>query len=346
MKILHLVIFWFLIGLLSCTKPSLFSEKASSNFFLKNDCATMPILVEGNTMSKVFCIVLHGGPGDSGIQSFNSSNAFLKVENPFAMVYFDQRAAGISQGNCNGDDLRIADFVKDIDKLILLLESIYGSDIKIFILGHSWGGTLGLEYVINGEQRAKVKGYILCNGSHNIPMLSNEEKKVIAYYSEQQIGYGNNVAEWQAIQDKVKDLDPTLFDDRLTILMESYRTKALFEDVDSILIPDIKADGITSLLANSLLTSQNVLVNNNRTFYEELMAYDNSPFLEQVETPVGLFWGKFDLVHPSIMAETIHDLLVNSESELFYFKQSFHAPMIIENELFQTMMIEFIDKYL
>lgn len=79
----------FLILLFSsCTKEDVFSDNASKHFFLKNNNAIMPVEVKGNTNSKVFMIILHGGPGDSGIQGFGDNGVFKKLEEQYAIVYF------------------------------------------------------------------------------------------------------------------------------------------------------------------------------------------------------------------------------------------------------------------
>lgn len=125
--------------LASCEKEELFSNNTEKHFFLKNKEAIMPVQVKGNTNSKVLIITLHGGPGDSGIRDFGDNGMFKSLEADYAMVYFDQRCAGLSQGNCDSKKLQVSDYVNDIDKLILVLEDMYGAHISIFILGHSWG---------------------------------------------------------------------------------------------------------------------------------------------------------------------------------------------------------------
>ena len=61
----------------SCSKEDLFSEQSRADLWLFHEGAKLPIVVEGNTQSQVFVILLHGGPGGTA-QSFNAeSKAFL-----------------------------------------------------------------------------------------------------------------------------------------------------------------------------------------------------------------------------------------------------------------------------
>ena len=68
-------------------------------FYLENQGAKMPILVEGNINSGVILLWVHGGPGGTAIGFQNDENISTRLEPQYAMAYMDQRAAGVSQGN-------------------------------------------------------------------------------------------------------------------------------------------------------------------------------------------------------------------------------------------------------
>lgn len=343
MKNLQFIIL-LILTLMSCSKDDVtLTSHSDDSFFLNNNKAVMPVLVKGNTASKLFCITLHGGPGDSGIQSFSATNSFDKLEEDIAMVYFDQRCAGLAQGNCRATEMEISDFVDDIDKLIQVLQFRYGNDLSFFLLGHSWGATLALDYLINGNHKNLIKGCIQSNGSHSIPMVSKEEKKILLQFADEQIALGNSISKWESIRDTVIDADVDLFEDRIVIVEQCYKTIQPLIDAGVILQPSFKLDNFLYHLSNTFMTSNSIRINNNRPFYEKLLAYDISDQLNQIETPMGLFWGRYDLVHPPIMAETIFNLLGSTDKELFFFEQSHHAPMAHENILYQQKVSDFIN---
>ena len=124
----------------------------------------LPVWVKGNTASKTIIVYLHGGPGGGG--SFGSSE-FLNSEfveavtEKYAMVFFDQRGSGSSQGHYDKSLMTEAQFVEDLDKLVILLQNKYGSDINVFLYGVSWGGYLGTAYLVTGENQNKIKGWII-----------------------------------------------------------------------------------------------------------------------------------------------------------------------------------------
>ena len=328
--------------LASCAKEELYSDGAEHHFFLNNDKAIMPVQIKGNTNSKVFIITLHGGPGDSGIRDFGDNGIFRDLESDYAVVYWDQRCAGLSQGNCDPRKLQVGDFVDDIDKLILVLEDVYGNDLSLLLLGHSWGATLGLDYLINGANKNKIRGYVHSNGSHNIPMLFEEQKEIMMFYANQQIALGNHVNDWQAILDEISNADPSLKKDRIKILTKTYETEELFISLDSVSRPTLRVSlgsylsGIFPALVNS---------NANDDFTLELFEYDISGRLSEITNPLALYWGKFDMVHPPKMAMDIYANVGSAEKELIFFSRSFHSPMANENELFQLRVKEFVEKH-
>lgn len=334
-----------LIAINGCSKEDeLFGTDVEHHFFLENNGATMPIMVKGNTTSKILIITLHGGPGDSGINDFGHTGLFEILEQDYGLVYFDQRCAGTAQGSCNTAEVNVADFVDDIDKLILLLEHRYNADASLFILGHSWGASLALDYLINGQQRHKIKGAIQSNGSHNIIKLSHEQKSSILHYADQQINLGNESADWNEIRSVVVNADPTIEEDRLRILEQSYKTEELFLAVDSINDSFTPATDLGQYLGSLAMISTNALANDNGLL-RDLMSYNISDQLGSISTPIALYWGHFDMVHPPTMAHEIHTLLGSSDKELFFFNRSFHSPMGTENSLYQNKVRGFVETW-
>src|SRR5664279_5408846 len=103
MKSRILTILLILMASFSCQKESItLTASADDIFYLENAAAAMRIEVRGNTDSKAFVLIVHGGPGATGF--FYDKNYYkAHLENRLAMVFWDQRNAGASQGNNNGN---------------------------------------------------------------------------------------------------------------------------------------------------------------------------------------------------------------------------------------------------
>lgn len=332
------------LSLQSCKKDNLLEISAEHHFFLENGGAILPVLVQGNTTSNTYIIMLHGGPGDSGINDFGKTGIFSELESDYAMVYYDQRCAGTSQGNCDPQELKVSDFVEDLDKLILTLEHRYGVDSKFFLMGHSWGATLALDYLVHGSQRSKIRACIQSNGSHNIPMLSVQQKESLIHYATQQIALGNETANWQELLNEVQDADPTLEEDRINILQWTYKSEEMLLAVDSVAPAAAISIGLGDVFGNYFSTLTNAAATDNH-FLLDLFSYDISSELNQIETPTALYWGKFDLVHPVAMVEDIYSLIGTTDKEICYFNRSFHTPMSTEQLLYQQKVKTFVDEW-
>ena len=108
-----------LAGILSCQKEKITIGTSVQDFFyVENDGAKMPVVVEGNTASKIMVLFVHGGPGGTGIGFNNDENSTLYLKKNYAVAYWDQRGAGTSQGN---GKLTFDPYVDDMGKVIAVL---------------------------------------------------------------------------------------------------------------------------------------------------------------------------------------------------------------------------------
>ena len=67
MKKLIFILFISLLGLFACQKDVILTEQMDESFYVRTNHADIPAYVYGNGASKVFVILLHGGPGGSGL---------------------------------------------------------------------------------------------------------------------------------------------------------------------------------------------------------------------------------------------------------------------------------------
>jgi pimeloyl-ACP methyl ester carboxylesterase len=87
---------------------------------------------------------LHGGPGGAERPLFHHFNGGL--EDHFVVAYWDQRGAGRSfDPEADPSQLTIARHLADLDAVVDHLRRGFGRE-RIALVGHSWGGALGLLY--------------------------------------------------------------------------------------------------------------------------------------------------------------------------------------------------------
>lgn len=341
-KIRCSLILFILLGSSSCS-DNLLSTDVKDHFFLKNDGAVMPVFVNGNTSSKVFVIYLHGGPGATALEAYqNNTSPFFQLQQKYAVVYWDQRCSGAAQGQCN--NLTMSSYVDDLDKLITLLQYRYAPDLKIFLIGHSWGGSLGIRYLTTADNQSKVSGWIEVGGGHNVPKIVMLEREMVNEVGNRQIALGNQVVAWQDKMVKANALNLSDVDD----LYEMNRIAVQCEQLMT------KADSVNKKIGNSFfkdyffspLDPGASPVNSQQTFKamkNELAVLDLSENTALITIPTLLIWGKYDFRVPPAFAKEAFDQYGASKKELFLFDRSAHFVQWNQPALFYETVTAFIE---
>lgn len=111
-------------------------------------------------------LFMHGGPGYNSV-SFELSTAQLLAEKGFYVIVYDQRGGGRSK-EINDSKYTLDEAFNDINNVM----KKHGVQ-KTSIMGHSWGGTLGLHYAMKYPN--KVEKFIMVDS----PLSYQESFKVI-----------------------------------------------------------------------------------------------------------------------------------------------------------------------
>ncbi len=306
-----IILFLFLLG---CSKEPLFSDNSRHDFWLLHEGADLPIIVEGNTNSKIFLILLHGGPGGTA-QEFNAtSKPFTDpLEEDYAMVYYDQRNAGLARGEWVVEKLTIAQHVEDLDKVIEFLKHQFGEDITLFLAGHSWGGYLGTAYVLDPERQNKVKAWININGNIHRNLRNFHTIETILTISEEQIAKNKNVEAWTELK-----LATQAESDRGIVTYNKQSEDAVFNlgNRAIMLINQDKEVSFNTSEIRPALVRDNydpflTLTNDRKgTLIEQMYAFDENleAALSAVEIPVLSIYGKYDFTTPALQG----DFLINN----------------------------------
>jgi len=209
-------------------------------FWIERANAKMPVWVRGNISSSIFLIYIHGGPGGSGIAqslfevspgdgNFNQASSLHALESDYAVVYWDQRNAGMSQGTADPNDSRIEDFGEDLALVVRTLRARYPVR-HLFLLGASWGHSVALSYMtlIDGwkDNQSKINGYIIYQGNNEADAPFQASKPKIVEVALKHISEGRDVAYWQSAlefyRQKSRLTDPAEF-----LAHDEYATRAM-----------------------------------------------------------------------------------------------------------------------
>ena len=340
-----LIILFFLL-LFSCHKEKIsVGKNVSDTFYLENMGASMRVTVQGNTLSHVFLILVHGGPGQSSY-FYESDYLCQNLENNMAVVYWDQRNAGASQGNANGNNLTLQQMTDDLKKLVQLIKGRYGENSSMFILGHSFGGLLTSSFMTTGSNQSMVRGWIVIDGSHNYRMNDSLTREKLLLNAKEQIILNKNLSFWNGIVGYCNAHTGNFtFEESLELESYAEDAEAQIAETENFDIMDwIKSNAIaeqvpiTSVLVNYLYSSQSDL-------NKQLHDAEFSSSLYKVTIPTLLLYGQYDFICPSELGDDILNRISSKEKELIISPISGHNLMYQDPILFCKKVNEFIKLY-
>lgn len=344
-KIGSLLLFTLLV-LVSCQKEPVVNEQMEETFYVRNGSADIPAFVYGNGTSKVFILLLHGGPGGNGLE-YRGGTYSDQLESKYAVVYTDQRHQGNSHGHLSEDEVTIDAMVEDTYATVKTLKKRYGNDISIFLMGHSWGGTLGTAFMIKENYQHELKGWIEVDGAHDIPMLNVELVKMIQTIGSEEVAAGNNVSDWQEMIDFVNGLDTNNITSDQSGTLNGYGHK-----IEDLLSQLHHSEGASlGLLNYAFFSPSNPAISGitgiqlPKSFVNEIEAKSMTDDLYKITIPTLLQWGKYDFVVPPTLGYSAYNKISSADKYLKIYEHSAHSPMNNEPDLFVQDIVNFIEAH-
>lgn len=340
-----LVLFFTCLGLFfSCNRPEI-GTGVSETFFVRTEGADMPVYVRGNTSSNTFIMMIHGGPGGEAF-SYSLAKFSDILEKDYGMLFWDQRGQGASQGNYSEDIISIDRMRQDLQAVVLAIQERYGSEAKLYLMGHSWGGLLGTAYV-QSEDQAQIDGWIEVAGAHDLPLLYRSAYTMLDSVADVELLAGRDTDFWAEVKDSLAGLPPTNF-----ILEEWLRLNRLGHRSEQT-HPEIERDDIARVSLGEAIFSNPIDpvsagfsgLQTANLLLEEVSQTNLSPTMDQIQVPTLLLWGKYDFIVPPRLGETAFPLIGSSDKEYYLFEHSGHSPMISEPDEFAKVVKDWVERH-
>jgi proline iminopeptidase len=121
---------------------------------------------------RIKLLLLHGGPGCTH-EYFEAFDSYLPAAG-IEYYYYDQLGSYYSDQPEHPDLWELPRFVEEVEQVRRALE--LGKD-NFFVLGHSWGGILALEYALTHQRH--IKGLIISNMMASIPAYNAYAEKAL-----------------------------------------------------------------------------------------------------------------------------------------------------------------------
>jgi pimeloyl-ACP methyl ester carboxylesterase len=279
-----------LLAVLGCTG----AVPGDDYFWFRSAGADMPVWVRGQLDGGTFVVFLQGGPGNpTAMVDAMFPEMTPTLDERYAMVYYDQRASGVSVGNASPDTLTVEQYVADLDLLIDLLHERYTID-HLFLWGISWGGTLGNAYLVDAQRQARVDGWIEMAGGENQGLAYSIARPQIIAIAEQRIAAGDRVSYWEGALEYYAEHDERLPapPDNLQHYFYVYDAGGYFYDPD---------DGFDSFWPYVFAGPFGLTYFGNQAYVDHNLdadAINLHPEMANITLPSLLIWGREDLVVP------------------------------------------------
>lgn len=122
---------------------------------------------------KVKLLLLNGGPGATH-EYFECFESFLPAEG-IEFIYYDQLGCGHSD---NPGDTSLWDLPRYVEEVEQVRTALGLDSSNFFLLGHSWGGILAMEYALKYQRH--LKGLVISNMMSSCPDYGRYADEVLA----------------------------------------------------------------------------------------------------------------------------------------------------------------------
>jgi proline iminopeptidase len=171
----------------SCQKgttdtPSVYFEKTADSI-QNGGVKVIPIITSKGTFKvwtkrignnpKIKLLLLNGGPGATH-EYFECFENFLPAEG-IEIIYYDQLGCGNSD---NPNDVALWDLARYVEEVEQVRKALNLDASNFYMLGHSWGGILAMEYALKYQNN--MKGLIISNMMSSCPEYGKYADEVLA----------------------------------------------------------------------------------------------------------------------------------------------------------------------
>ena len=172
-----LILFFTIISLFSrCQQPVVNDKdeyfKKTEDSIQNGGIKVIPITTPKGTFNvwtkrignnpKIKVLLLNGGPGATH-EYFECFENFLPAEG-IEFIYYDQLGCGNSD---NPNDISMWDLARYVEEVEQVRKALRLDNTNFYLLGHSWGGILAMEYSLKYQNN--MKGLIISNMMSSCP---------------------------------------------------------------------------------------------------------------------------------------------------------------------------------
>jgi pimeloyl-ACP methyl ester carboxylesterase len=295
--------------------------------------STQWMTIRGHSQELPVLLFLAGGPGGSELAM--TRRYLAELEKHFIIVNWDQPGVGKSYNAVPNDQLTQERFVSDGHALTLYLRERFAED-KITIFGESWGSMLGVWLV---QQHPELYHALVTTGQMVAPVANDIEMYEFAL--EQAVTQGRT----DVVEALRRNGPPPYTRNELV-----GKFQAMNGIVNNYMHAHAHGEGTGhNLMFDSLGAPEYglldkvywalSLLNTFPNVYSQLNAVDLRTQAAELDVPVYVVKGRWDLNASNALAEAYFDLLDAPHKAWFWFEDSAHTPGWDEPARFTDVMV-------
>ncbi|MDH3216108.1 MAG: alpha/beta hydrolase [Candidatus Krumholzibacteria bacterium] len=301
-----------------------------TEFHVTSGEAELYIKVRGQDINNPVLLYLHGGPGEANGPLLFQAYAGPELEKHYVVGYLHQRNTCISP-DAPVKTITIKQFVKDVDVMVTFLKEEFKKD-RIFLLGHSFGGGLGLLYLLEHEDN--IKKFVCAGGAFSTKAIENNGYQTVMEMSKK-------TDNQQAVK-QLENVGPPPYETFQEGIVWRMLAMSLLEEKNEGLTKNLQISKVISITGIQSIDpdwqrKSMVVVN---TMWKELGTIDFEDKVQSIGTPMLLMTGAKDIMVPFRILEKGYKNY-GGEKEYFILENSNHMMFVDEPELFVSTVIEY-----
>lgn len=347
LALFSLITFWT-----ACEEFEL-EQQTDTLFHVQIEGTELPVWVRGNSNSQKFIVFINGGPG---LTSLDIAKADMfgwssGLEKDFAMVYYDQRGCGNAQGNIDLNTLTIEQYVDDLDAIVDVLKAKY-EQAEVYLMGHSFGGFIGANYLLSGNLQDKIAGWISVDGAYNFDYdlswqyrrtflinIANEEID-----KDQNSDHWNSALEWATVNSIIESREQK---NEWRSFIGAPGQRIIPEELAELSVKHYLKIGFSSSYNPvPAYLSKNLQIVNDR-LNGDAEGVNLIASVSGITLPTLMIWGRYDdLIVPEEGQDVFNNIgTADTDKHFSLIANSSHEPYISSPVEFQEAITQFVNTY-
>jgi proline iminopeptidase len=268
---------------------------------------------------RIKVLLLHGGPGATH-EYFEAFDSYFPGEG-IEYYYYDQLGSAFSDDPKDESLWEIPRFVDEVEQV---RAALHLDKDNFYLLGHSWGGVLAIEYALKYPQH--LKGLIISNMMDSIPAYNTYASKVLMPAMDQK-----KLAEVKRLEAEHKTADP----EYMALLMPMHYEQHVLR-MPAAQWPDPVERAFSRLNQQIYVTMQGP---SELGASGKLLHWDRSQALKTIKVPTLVIGARYDTMDPAYMEAMAKKM---PDARFLLCPQGSHMAMYDDQKTYFAGLVKFL----